>query len=416
MILEISFKNYRMFKNSNVITFKADRRTKYLSSNIEDVNNVGVLKAIALYGPNNAGKSNVISLLKNIKKILIGETNFECNRKIFNDEPVTEAYIVFSTKNQEWLKYEFVFNSETSKFEKEKLYAVTYYDNGTTFNKTIFEKDIDNRILKIYDTDNSTLLNILPMNKPFLHTISFDADFAQMKQWKDALEQCSNDIVFLKMFNIPIQKTIDMLKSCDQKKINFINSFVKSADLSINDFSYDENSELIQSTQQIDEKVLEGYQGTIDTFKLNTTYGNATVPSILFDSTGTKKVEAIASYIYECITDNKLLVVDELDNGLHFTITRAIVNIFNSMCNNGGQILFTAHDLLLIDSKNLLRKDQIYFLNTNGIASSLLSLKTLTTQKTGLREGESLLKRYNHGDFGAVPLPDFTKEIIGVKI
>ena len=234
-----------------------------------------------------------------------------------------------------------------------------------------------------------------------------------LKMWKESLLTCSNNIEILTMFNIPIQKTIDSLKSNDEKKHQFINSFVKAADLSINNFEYSKDT-LINTSELIDEKVLNDYENNIDSFKLITTYGDKKVPSLFFDSSGTKKIEAIASYIYEAITLGKLLIVDELDNGLHFTLTRAIVSVFNNMVNVKGQIIFTAHDLLLIDCKNLLRKDQIYFITRNEDSSNIMSLKTLTANVDGLREGDSLLKRYNHGDFGKIPLPNFVKEIIKI--
>ena len=106
------------------------------------------------------------------------------------------------------------------------------------------------------------------------------------------------------------------------------------------------------------------------------------------------------------------MIVDELDNGLHFTLTRAIVSAFNNMVNKKGQLIFTAHDLLLIDCKNLMRKDQIYFVSRKEESSYIMSLKLVTANGDGFREGDSLLKRYNHGDFGPIPLPNFIKEII----
>ena len=82
MILEIGFNNYKMFKNKSAISLKIDKRTKYLLSNSVDVNNVSVMKALAIYGPNNAGKSNLIKLFEMIKNVLIGDMKFSCNNYI----------------------------------------------------------------------------------------------------------------------------------------------------------------------------------------------------------------------------------------------------------------------------------------------------------------------------------------------
>ena len=135
---------------------------------------------------------------------------------------------------------------------------------------------------------------------------------------------------------------------------------------------------------------------------------------MFFDSSGTKKIEAIAAYIYETIKEVKTLVVDELDNGLHYKLTRAIVSVFNNLLNKKGQLVFTAHDLLLIDCNYLMRKDQIYFIQRNKNHASLFCLKEATVSSGGPREGADLVKRYNHGDFVEVPSPNFIEQIIKI--
>lgn len=413
MILEVGFNNYKMFKNESIISFKADKRTKYLLTNTVEQNNVATLKALAIYGPNNSGKTKLITLFRIIKNVLKGNENFDCNNKIFKDEAETSIYIIYNNlDNNGWIKYEWTYDSEKKIFVKEKLSTITYYSNGSPFENTIFEKSIFDKRLIVNGEDDSKYLSILPNNKPFLYTINIEeGTFSVLKEWKDSLAKCSDDIEIFTMIDVPIQKTIDALKSDDEKKHKFINAFLKAADLSVKGFEYG-NDIKIETNGKIEEKVLYEYSEVVDTFKLVTTYGNNKVPSLFYDSTGTKKIEAIASYIYEAISEGKILIVDELDNGLHFTLTRAIVSAFNNMVNKKGQLIFTAHDLLLIDCKNLMRKDQIYFVSRKEESSYIMSLKLVTANGDGFREGDSLLKRYNHGDFGPIPLPNFIKEIV----
>lgn len=413
MILEVGFNNYKMFKNESIISFKADKRTKYLLTNTVEQNNVATLKALAIYGPNNSGKTKLITLFRIIKNVLKGNENFDCNNKLFGDEAETSIYIIYNNlDNNGWIKYECTYDSEKKIFVKEKLSTITYYSNGSPFENTIFEKSIFDKRLIVNGEDDSKYLSILPNNKPFLYTINIEeGTFSVLKEWKDSLAKCSDEIEIFTMIDVPIQKTIDALKSDDEKKHKFINAFLKAADLSVKGFEYG-NDIKIETNGKIEEKVLHEYSKVVDTFKLVTTYGNNKVPSLFYDSTGTKKIEAIASYIYEAISEGKILIVDELDNGLHFTLTRAIISAFNNMVNKKGQLIFTAHDLLLIDCKNLMRKDQIYFVSRKEESSYIMSLKLVTANGDGFREGDSLLKRYNHGDFGQIPLPNFIKEIV----
>ena len=415
MILEVKFNSFRIFKDDSVLSFKADKRTKHLLANTIDVDNVATLKALALYGPNNSGKSNIISLFRMLKKILSGNVNFICNREVFNDSPITNISLIYNNLDSNgWIEYEFTYDSFNKTFLAEKLSQITYYNTGAPFKSAIFIKDNSANKLEVFGNDESTFLQILPSDKPFLYTINVaDGKFANLSDWKLSLTKCAQSIEIISMYNIPIKKTIDSLKGKESKKINFIKSFVKAADVSIEDFGYLGDSNTPDVEANISEKALLDYSKSIDMFKLATKYNDKFLPSLFFDSSGTKKIEAIAAYIYESVVDGKILIVDELDNGLHYSLTRAIVSIFNNMINTKGQIFFTAHDLVLIDSNNLMRKEQIYFLTRKKDVTKLISLKSITASD-GLREGDSLLKRYNHGDFGALPLPSFTKELINV--
>lgn len=141
MILEIGFNNYKMFKNETSISLKIDKRTKYLLSNSVELDNVSIMKALAIYGPNNSGKSNLIKVFEMIKKVLLGDTNFECNNAIFNDMPICTAYIIYNNNDDNgWIKYEFSFDSFKRNYIYEKLSKITYYPSGSPFLSTIFEK------------------------------------------------------------------------------------------------------------------------------------------------------------------------------------------------------------------------------------------------------------------------------------
>lgn len=48
---------------------------------------------------------------------------------------------------------------------------------------------------------------------------------------------------------------------------------------------------------------------------------------MIFDSTGTKKIAALASYVIEGIEQGRILVVDELDSSIHFKLTRAMATM-----------------------------------------------------------------------------------------
>ena len=416
MILEITFNDFRFFDNG-VLSFQPDARTKRLLSNSFEYEGTKVLKSLGIYSANNAGKSNLVNLFEIVKGVLAGNSNSECNRKIFGDNDTASFSITFNNRNGfGWLKYEYTYNSLKKSFEKEKLSKITFYTNGSPLLNIIFEKDIEAKKLNILGQDYSQLATFISSDRPILYALQLDTGtFESLSIYKKELTDAANSIEILRMYNIPINKTLETLKSNDAERKSFILSFVKNADLSVNDFYYDKDVKLLFQQKGIDEKALKNYEKQEDVFRLITRYNKAAVPSLVFDSTGTKKIEAIASYIYETLYDGKTLVVDEIDNGLHFHLTRSIVSAFNNIANERGQLVFTSHDLLLIDCNYLLRKDQIYFLERGKEKAKLFSLKTFPVSEGGPREGEELLKRYNHGDFGKVPSPKFVNEVVGIR-
>jgi len=414
MILELSFNNYRMYKDNSVISFSCDTRTKKLLSNSNSILDRNVLKTVGLYGQNNIGKSNIIDLFTILKKVFLGEENIEINRRFFNDTPETDISIIYKTDiDSSWLKYEFTYDSFKHEYVREQLSEVKYYKTGNPYYKTIYSRDQRRNSYSLINHNVDPLLVFLPFKKPLLYCLSLDKDpYSFLKPYLDSFIAFSNSIVVLRMYNIPMEKTIETLKGEDKKKKEFILSFVKTADLSINDFSYDDNVKFVsEPNQNINEEVLQKI-GLVDQFRLTTTYGESRVPSIVFDSSGTKKIEAVASYVYETLKEGKTLVIDELDNGLHFKLSRAILSAFNSFANSKAQLVFTAHDIELITCKYMMRKDQVYFsFREDDLTSTLFCLKNAPVESGGPRSTEDLLKHYNRGEFGHVPSPNFIKKL-----
>lgn len=412
MILEIKFNNYKMFKNENVLSFLADTRIKQLGSNYFNILNRNVLKSVSLYGQNNIGKSNLINLFSLIKNLMLGVENLPFNREIFGDTQETNISITYKTDvDQNRMQYSFIYDSFKKEIIKEELNEIIFYETGNSTIKNIYNRDNVEEKLLILGTEYLDLLKILPSKKPFLYCISLDNDiFNSLKIYLNSFVKFAESLEIIRLFNIPIDNTINVLKGSDEKKKKFVLEFVKHADLSIEDFFYNDKANFKgKDDEPITEKVLKQID-VIDQLKLFTKYGNKAVPSIFFDSTGTKKIEAIASYIYEAIVNGKTLIVDELDCGLHFKLSRAILSIFNSFANERGQLLFTAHDVELIASKLMMRKDQIYFsFRKDDLTSELFCLKDAPVKDGGPRSADDLLKHYNRGEFGYVPRPNFIK-------
>ena len=163
-----------------------------------------------------------------------------------------------------------------------------------------------------------------------------------------------------------------------------------------------------------DEKVLDIPDQIMDKIRLVSTYRGVPVPSMLFDSTGTKKIAAMASYVIEALEQGRILVVDELDSSIHFKLTRAIVAMFNNELNTDAQMIFTVHDLNLMDCKRLFRKEQIWFVNKDEEGTYVYSLSDFTAED-GVRDTSDIIEKYRKGAFAALPDPELIYSLLSIK-
>lgn len=416
MISEIRFNNYRFFANDSTISFVADRRTKKLLSNSVLVDGRQTLKSIAIYGGNNSGKTNLVTLMRYVQVVLNGGEDIMFNSPLFNDNPLVNFSIIYNNRDEMgWIKYEFEYDNFKHEFVKEKISTIVYYETGNPSTNVVLELDRDAKVLNIFNKDKSSYLNVIIGTKPFVHSVRLDGgEFCSLNDFKKSFEKLTDSIIIIDLNNFPFENTLKTYKTGSPKKREFITSFVKHADLSINDFYY-EPDKMVDVNSNISEKALKDFEKDVDVFKMMTTYGKTSVPSMIFDSAGTKKIEAIASYIYDTLVDGKTLIIDEMDNGLHFKLSRAIVSLFNNIANTKGQLVFSAHDLLLVDCGNLMRKEQIYFVERTEQEARIYCLGDSTVATSGLREGADLIKRYYKGDFCYVPSPTFISELLSLR-
>ena len=169
-----------------------------------------------------------------------------------------------------------------------------------------------------------------------------------------------------------------------------------------------------EGDEKPEEKVLDIPENIMDQIRLVSTYKGVHVPSMLFDSTGTKKIAAIASYVIEALEQGRILVVDELDSSIHFKLTRAIVAMFNNELNTNAQMIFTVHDINLMDCKRMFRKEQIWFVHKDEDGVYVYSLADFTAQQ-GVRDTTDIMEKYRKGALGALPDPELINSLLSIK-
>ena len=107
--------------------------------------------------------------------------------------------------------------------------------------------------------------------------------------------------------------------------------------------------------------------------------------------------------LVDSLVNGKTLLIDEFGSHLHPLLTRWLVKQFSKRNNpNNAQLIVITHDVGLIDTKDLIRRDQIFFTDKDRKDGST-TLYCLSDFK-GTRKDDQVLKAYLMGRYDAIPL------------
>lgn len=410
MITRFKFNNCFAFNKPVEMTLRADMRTKKFSSNVINVNdNLNILKSIAIYGPNNTGKTSFIKCINAFKRTL-EDKPIRLSANIFTGNSISTEAVSFIYNEKEY-NYEYKFDCDKHSYVYEKMVEIVRDKNSNETEKLIFLKDTLNEKYKCpEDQKLQEVLNIASTNNILIYTVQTEK-FDTLNKIKEILINLAKSIVIVTMNNIPNGKTIEILKNKDEETKKIVN-FIKNADIYLDDYRYDDKVQLEVDNKEAEEEILKN-QDLMDQMRIVSVYKGKPVPSIIFDSLGTRKIAALASYVVTSIEKGQTLVIDELDSSLHFKITRAIMSMYNSELNKNAQLIATLHDISLLDCKKMFRKEQIWFTDKNEEQTELYSLKDFSYEQSGVRgDTTDIQDRYSKGAFGAIPDPDLISTLL----
>ena len=126
------------------------------------------------------------------------------------------------------------------------------------------------------------------------------------------------------------------------------------------------------------------------------------VPITFFaeESLGTVKLFTALPYLYDVLEMGGVLIIDELENGLHLSLAKEIISLFSREESNPNhaQLICTSHQPLLLDGDY--RRDQVWVATKDSVGkSSLHRLSELQTPRAKVNLTAQILK----GAFGCNP-------------
>lgn len=414
MIIEVRAKNVFSFTEQIALSMKADMRNKKFATNVHRENNFNILKSIGIYGPNNAGKTCLVRCIRAIRNVFLNK-EIIAMPNIFTDDPTYELGVTFLSEGREF-SYDFKYDTSKKEYLYEKFSQIFKDQYGNEKEEIWLLKDNEKQEYSCVDEEMLPMMSLVAQNNIMIYLID-TTKFGKLAKIKEIMLNFASKIDIINMNNIPMKKTIELMKIENGLQEKIV-SFIKNADLYMENFEYVDMDniklDVERSEGKPEEKVLDIPDKIMDQIRLVSTYKGVQVPSLLFDSTGTKKIAALASYIIEGIEQGRILVVDELDSSIHFKLIRAIVAMFNNELNKEAQLIFTVHDINLMDCKRMFRKEQIWFVHKDKEGVYVYSLADFTAQE-GIRDTTDIMEKYRRGVLGALPEPDLIHSLLDLK-
>lgn len=347
MLAELRIKNCFVFDQPAVFSMESDMRNKRLTANICSFNYFNLLKSAGIYGMNNSGKTCLIRCLAGIRDIMLGKTPMLYpNRK--GEGPVCELGVTF-IENRRMYSYDVSYHTGNGEFPRERFSEIMKDRYGNQREVVWYLKDYER---KIFLSKDSKLADIMP----FLSKTS--------PLFLMADEKCFPILSRVRQAAVSFASQIDILDG---------NKALREP----------EGADWSKSAQLLREK------------------GFCVRYPDDWNSHGAKKALYLTSCFLSGRGEGRLLAVDGLDCGLHFQLSRFLVELFHSCENQGAQLIFTLHDISLMDCRGLFRKEQIWFIDREEESSKLYSLAGFTASM-GIRETSDIIGKYKKGVFGAV--------------
>ena len=415
MLLDIEIKNLKSFKNQTIFSMEAENK-------IEDRNSFEVevgkekfelLKTAVLFGGNASGKSNFTSVLSIFRYYLFNKGIEKYNKEgfRFGEEDKNSTIKVRNVVDDKIYEYILEINFNTKKIIKEKLY-ITALER-----KLVFERE-NNKIVK-YDKE---VFSEYEITIGFINETLTDSDsvISRIIEWR-VPEEIEKYIFYIDKIKIN-NYSDDLGKYIYENKNNkkLVIEFLKKIGIIVNDIEvYREKNEFFlkniresKEFQILSEKEQEKLLSQIAyIYRIHFVYEDNQKQKYKLEyyeqSAGTQKILSMFFPIYNLLNNGGVMIIDELDITLHYSLIKEIIKMFNSVEYNrkNAQLIFTTHNLLLLDF-NLFREDQIWFLENNDVSTGteLYSLSDIE----GYEKNKYLLRDYLNGNFGGIPkLEDF---------
>jgi len=425
MIITFTIENWMSFKDEVSFSMVASREKQH-GHRIPRVKKfpVRILPVTALYGGNASGKSNFFKALEFAKNLVVEGTKpdemIPVEPFLLDDDCLEKpSRFKFELLINE-LIYEFSFSVTRDAVVEEKLVEINstkekilYSRKGKKYKINVSEKGKRKDFLKYVSegTDNKQLF--------LTNSISQNVDkFRLVYNW-------FRDILTL----VGPSTKVGSHYSTNEYISDLMGSMLERLDTGISTLAVEEikidqlgrsdveNRRLFKYLENNSDSIIfsklgctlniEGEEAYLTTKRRVALHKKANGTTIKFEidkeSDGSQRViDLLPMFMQISPSDfNKVYIIDEIDRSLHTLLTRQLLEFYLDNCSekSRSQLLFTTHDVLLMD-QDLLRRDEMWVAERDNEGSS--DIVSLGEYKD-IRNDKDIRKSYLQGRFGGVP-------------
>lgn len=406
MIIQFTLGNYRSFHELQTLNF---RPTGVISEDkTVDICNIfgkgdnSLLKIVGIYGPNASGKSNLIRGLLFLKDMISTSIEaesfleFEHNPFRLSDKKSDQSgyfQVVLLLKKKKY-RYGFTLDAKAN-IQTEWLFGPadrneTYYFTRKGAKITINEDRFKEGTQLPYE-------NKLRPDALFLtFCSSYSGEISGMIKdfFSEQVISQSPELLSRRFMRVGNNRTLtDKLVNSGKKST--ILKWMAEAGLLFSDITLQDivhNKIKYGNYVMLTKNVYNDKGEVTSKIDMNLDYD---------ESDGTRKFYAYIGGLYEVFTKGGIYVSDEIDSNFHPSLLLKMIRLFQNPEINtaGAQLLFTSHDVNLMDPE-VMRRDQFYFTEkSNADETNLYSLADLK----GIRNNADFARQYLAGFYGALP-------------
>ena len=413
MLVEFRVTNFRSIRDEQVLSLVASSDKSLRDTHVHETGLKavpGVLRSAAIYGANASGKTNVIRALKYMRDVVLESATKVQPEQTYNvqsfrfDQDTKEGSTDFEiTFLKDGLRHEYGFSMNQKRFLSEYLTVYKSAKPQHWFDRW-YDESTDDDVYE-YKTGLTGPKQVWEeATRPNALFLSM-ASQLNSKKLRSIYEWFAESLV---IFNEDQKLSPDYTVKAitEQKTREKVCEFIAAADISVDGIDIEPmkvaskafHFDLEAGKTEVHDEEVEQYAIR---FHHRSDAGDATF-EFMDESAGTRNLFILAGPVLDILKGGKTLVIDELDTSLHPLIVHYFVKLFHNDETNQGnaQLIFSTHDVSLLDAAGLFRRDQIWFTNKgNDQATKLVGLSEYKIRKDKARERGYLSGRYGGSPF-----------------